>query len=68
MYSSSQMYRIFSHDVVEGAEGHDGRKPEENHELQPLRLDGPVDGREHLEFVEQSLGLLLEHEAAQQES
>lgn len=56
-----------SHDVVEGAERHHGREAKENHELQPLRLDRTVDGLEDLELVEQALGLLLEHEAAQQE-
>lgn len=56
-----------SHHVVEGAEGHDGREAEENHQLQSLRLDSPVDGLQDLELVEQRLRLVLEHETAQQE-
>lgn len=55
------------HDVVEGAERHDGREAEQNHELQPLRLNGPVDGFEDLKLVEQRLRLILEHETAEQE-
>ena len=58
---------MISHDVVEGAERHDRREAEKNHQLQPLRLDGPVDGLEDLKLVEQPLRLLLEHETAQQE-
>ena len=58
---------MFSHDIVEGAEWHHGRQTQEQHQLQPLRLDGPVDGLEDLELVEQPLGLLPQHESAQQE-
>lgn len=58
---------MISHDVVEGAERHHRRQAEENHELQPLRLDRPVDGLEDLKLVEQPLRLILEHETAQQE-
>lgn len=54
-----------SHYVVEGAERHDGREAEKNHELQPLRLDRPIDGLEDLKLVEQPLRLILKHKTAQ---
>lgn len=56
-----------SHYVVESAERHHGRQTQKHHELQPLRLDGPVHGLENLKLVEQPLRLLAEHEAAEQE-
>ena len=46
------------HDIVEGAERHHGRQAQKHHQLQTLRLDGPVDGLENLELVEEPLGLL----------
>ena len=49
---------LVSHDIVEDAERHHGRQTKKQHQLQPLRLDGPVYGLENLKLVEEPLGLL----------